>query len=102
MSKFHARAAFFKGTTLTDKGDYDARAAINTGTRSSQAPITMQGGGQPYLQPGAGDNTSQTAQAYNSFMGMRKTQLVMEHERGHAEENRAGRQQAKLRLKESY
>lgn len=100
MSKQFSRAAFFtRPTTLTETGDRSPKGFgyINTGTRSG--PITMQGGGQPYMQAGADSNRGQAVQAYNGFMETRKATLHTAFETGRAEEHRANRGQAKMRLR---
>ena len=115
MSHYHSRAAFTsfgrtpdaspKPTTLTETGDRSPKGFgyVNTGTRLPNTPILLGGtDGNKWQQPGADDNRSQTEQARVGFMDMRKTQLVVEGERGMAAESRDNRQQAKLRLKESY
>ena len=111
MSRLFSRAGYFahgrtpdsgrKPTTLSESGDRSPKGFgyVNTGT--SNKNIIEQGGSDAnkFFQPGAETNESQAVQARKGFMDMRSSQLVMEHERGVADENRANRQQAKMRLK---
>ena len=114
MSRYFTRAAYnsygrtpdagAKPTTLSETGDRSPKGFgyVNTGTKNGN--IIEQGGADAnkFFQPGAETNTSQTAQAYAGFMNFRKTKhqdTDGKLERGRAEENRANRGQAKMRLK---
>lgn len=113
MSKQFSRAQFFyngrtpdgasKPTTLTESGDRSPRGFgyINTGTREPNSPIEHGGtDSNKFFQPGTDSNRGQTKQAYAGFMNFRKTKHIdTQLERGRAEENRANRGQAKMRLK---
>lgn len=105
MSRFHSRAAYSsfertpdagaKPTTLSESGDRSPRGFgyLNSGTNNQAGTEELFGGSK------SRDNTAATEQARRSFMDMRSSQLVMEHERGFADEQRANRGQAVLRLK---
>jgi len=111
VSRYHTRASYFylgrnpdsgdKPTTLSESGDRSPHGYGYANTGTKRGNIIEQGGGDAskFFQPGADDNTSQTEQARKSFMDNRTSKLVVEQERGHADENRMNRQQAKMRLK---
>jgi len=114
VSRYYSRAAYnaygrtpdgaSRPTTLdAESGDRSPRGFgyVNTGTKRGSGTGIEQGGADAnkFFQAGAETNESQAAQARKGFMDMRSSQLIVEQERGHADENRANRGQAKMRLK---
>jgi len=114
VSRYYSRAAYnsygrtpdgaSRPTTLdAESGDRSPRGFgyVNTGTKRGSGTGIEQGGADAnkFFQAGAETNTSQTKQAYDSYMGMRKSKLFEEDGNAPVDENRQNRQQARLRLK---
>jgi hypothetical protein len=91
-----------KPTTLSESGDRSPKGFGYVNTGSKNGNIIEQGGADAnkFFQQGTDSNQGQAKEAYAGFMNFRKTQHIdTKLERGRAEENRANRGQAKMRLK---